>query len=127
MTADLVIRGGLLVDGTGAPARRTDVLLNNGRIEAVGLNLQTPPGTTTVNAEGKTLLPGLFDLHTHVNYPTVGGSTAKACGSTSNPAPWRAPARVMAVMSASTTFGWNCLPAFFCSSSKATSCGRALR
>jgi imidazolonepropionase-like amidohydrolase/dienelactone hydrolase len=72
--APVLLKGGLVFDGTGAPARRADVLMNNGKIEAVGLNLPTPAGTTTVNAEGKLLLPGLFDLHTHVNYPTVGGS-----------------------------------------------------
>ncbi len=70
----ILIKGGAVIDGTGAPARHADVLLQDGRIVAVGLNLKLPPRTTTHIADGKTILPGLFDLHTHVPYATVGGS-----------------------------------------------------
>jgi imidazolonepropionase-like amidohydrolase/dienelactone hydrolase len=66
-----LIRGGTLIDGT---VRQADILLTHGRIEAVGPNLKAPAGSTIVNAEGKSILPGLFDLHTHVPYATVGGS-----------------------------------------------------
>lgn len=68
----ILIRGGTLIDGA---VRQADLLLNNGRIEAIGPNLKAPPGATIVNAHGKSILPGLFDLHTHVSYATVGGST----------------------------------------------------
>lgn len=67
----ILIRGGTLIDGV---ARRADLLINNGRIEAVAANLTAPPGATIVDATGKSVLPGLFDLHTHVPYATVGGS-----------------------------------------------------
>jgi imidazolonepropionase-like amidohydrolase len=43
-----------------------DVLIRGGAIEAVGANLQPPAGTRVIEAAGQTLLPGLFDLHTHL-------------------------------------------------------------
>src|SRR6186713_617619 len=67
----VLIRGGTVIDGT---VRRADVLLNHGYIEAIGQNLKAPAGATIVDATGKSILPGLFDLHTHVPYATVGGS-----------------------------------------------------
>jgi len=67
----ILIRGGTVIDG--AP-RQADILIVNGRIDSVGPNLKAPAGATIVNALGKSILPGLFDLHTHVPYATVGGS-----------------------------------------------------
>jgi imidazolonepropionase-like amidohydrolase len=62
----LAITGAQVIDGTGAPPRRLTVLIEQDRIAAVGENLPIPPGTPAINAEGHTLLPGLFDLHTHL-------------------------------------------------------------
>lgn len=67
----LLIRGGTVIDST---VRQADVLIDNGRITAVGRNLNAPAGATVLDATGKSVLPGLFDLHTHVPYATVGGS-----------------------------------------------------
>jgi N-acyl-D-amino-acid deacylase len=60
---DLVIRDAMVVDGTGAPARRADVGVADGRVAAVG----EVPGPTrrTIDAEGLALLPGWVDVHTH--------------------------------------------------------------
>ncbi|MFN9083884.1 MAG: hypothetical protein ACK5XD_02770, partial [Acidobacteriota bacterium] len=69
----LLIQNATLIDGTGAPPRQADVLVSNGRIVAVGLN-RPAPNSTRLDARGKTLLPGLFDLHTHVQAATVSGS-----------------------------------------------------
>jgi N-acyl-D-aspartate/D-glutamate deacylase len=60
---DLLIRGAEIVDGTGAPARRGDVGVVDGRIAAVGDVDQQ--AAKTVDAEGQTLAPGFVDLHTH--------------------------------------------------------------
>ncbi len=62
----IVIRGARVVDGTGAPAKMATVLIRGNRIEAVGENLTIPTGARVVDATGLTLLPGLFDLHTHL-------------------------------------------------------------
>ena len=59
---DLVIRGGSVVDGTGAPARRADVALEGGRIAAIGERLT---GTRTLDASGCVVAPGFIDIHTH--------------------------------------------------------------
>ena len=44
----------------------TDVLVEDGKISAVGPNLDRPAGTSEIDATGQTLLPGLIDAHVHV-------------------------------------------------------------
>ena len=73
LAQSLLIQNATLIDGTGAPPRLADVLISNGRIVAVGLNLPAP-NSTRLDARGKSLVPGLFDLHTHVQSASVGGS-----------------------------------------------------
>lgn len=69
----LAIIGATLVDGTGAEPRPADVLLRGERIEAVGTDIAIPANARRINAAGMTLMPGLFDLHTHLPYATGGG------------------------------------------------------
>lgn len=69
----VLIRGARVVDGTGAPARVADVLIRNGRIEAVGPDLAAPAGARAIDASGQTLIPGLFDLHTHLSASAATG------------------------------------------------------
>ena len=64
-----LIRGARVFDGTGAPATRSDVLIQGERIVAVGPRLRAPRGARVVNARGMTLIPGLHDLHTHLRAP----------------------------------------------------------
>src|SRR5262245_60312996 len=65
---DLLIRGGTLVDGTGAPARRADVAISDGRVTEVG-TAETPtvdgPARRTLDADGLLVTPGFVDVHTH--------------------------------------------------------------
>jgi N-acyl-D-aspartate/D-glutamate deacylase len=61
---DLVIRGGTVVDGTGAPARVADVTVDRGRITGVG-SFADEPASRTVDAEGLLVTPGWVDIHTH--------------------------------------------------------------
>ena len=60
---DTVIRGGTIVDGTGAPAFVGDVAIDNGIITAVGGT--AGPAKRDVNATGKLVTPGWVDVHTH--------------------------------------------------------------
>lgn len=60
---DLVIRGGTVVDGTGAPARTADVAIDDDRITVVG---RVPArGRAEVEADGALVTPGWVDIHTH--------------------------------------------------------------
>ena len=60
---DLVLRGGILIDGTGAPARTADVGIREGRIVHVGR--VDEPATRTLDADGLRVTPGWVDVHTH--------------------------------------------------------------
>jgi imidazolonepropionase-like amidohydrolase len=69
----IVIRGARVVDGTGAPARAATVVIRGVRIEAVAANASMPAQARVIDAAGQTLLPGLFDLHTHLAASGVTG------------------------------------------------------
>src|SRR5262245_50008348 len=60
---DLVIRGGTVVDGTGAPARVADVAISDGRISEVGAI--GARGRREIAADGAVVTPGFVDIHTH--------------------------------------------------------------
>ena len=60
---DLVIRGGTIVDGTGAPPFVADLAIAQGRIAAIGQDL--PAGRADMAAHGRIVTPGFVDIHTH--------------------------------------------------------------
>jgi N-acyl-D-aspartate/D-glutamate deacylase len=62
MPADIVIRGGAVYDGTGAPGRVADVAIADGVICEIGSNLQ---GERELDASGCAVTPGFIDIHTH--------------------------------------------------------------
>lgn len=61
---DLVIRGGTLVDGTGAPPRSGDLAISNGLIVEVGGRIDAP-GAQEIDADGALVTPGWVDIHSH--------------------------------------------------------------
>jgi N-acyl-D-amino-acid deacylase len=63
---DLIVRGGLVVDGTGAPGRRLDVAITGGRIAALGADLGE--AGREIDATGLVVAPGFIDIHTHSDY-----------------------------------------------------------
>ena len=64
MKCDTLIRTASVLDGTGAAAQVLDVAVDQGRICAVGLNLDFR-ASAQVDAKGLTLVPGFIDVHTH--------------------------------------------------------------
>jgi imidazolonepropionase-like amidohydrolase len=90
MTGSFAIAGATLVDGTGhAPVADSVVIIRNGRIVAAGPRNQVPipHGLKVVNASGQTLLPGLWEMHTHYSgiefgpaLLAAGITTARDCG-----------------------------------------------
>jgi N-acyl-D-aspartate/D-glutamate deacylase len=60
-----VIRGGTVVDGTGGPSRRADVLIEGTRITRIGPDVGAPAGATLIDAAEMLVTPGFVDLHTH--------------------------------------------------------------
>jgi N-acyl-D-amino-acid deacylase len=60
----LLLRGGTVIDGTGAPRFEADVRIEGERIVALGANLE-PQGALVLDASGKIVAPGFIDVHTH--------------------------------------------------------------
>src|SRR5947209_2692351 len=59
-----LVRGALIVDGTGTPATVRDLRVRDGRIQAVG-SLTPEPGDKIIDGRGKVLAPGFIDIHNH--------------------------------------------------------------
>ncbi|HEX3796516.1 MAG TPA: amidohydrolase family protein [Acidimicrobiales bacterium] len=60
--ADIVIRGGTVIDGTGSPGQQADVAVQGGRIVGIGSGLS---GRRQLDASGQVVSPGFIDIHTH--------------------------------------------------------------
>src|SRR5947207_5817328 len=64
MAWSLLLRGGSVVDGSGAPARRADVAVEGERIAAVAPAL-AGQADRVIDATGKVVAPGFIDMHSH--------------------------------------------------------------
>jgi imidazolonepropionase-like amidohydrolase len=67
------IRAGTLIDGTGgAPVRNAVILVQGGRITAVGPSVAVPSGAAVIDLSAFTVLPGFIDAHVHLAGHTIG-------------------------------------------------------
>ena len=74
--ADLVLRGAVLHDGTGARAREVDVAVTGDRISEVGPRL--PAGTEEIDLRGLALAPGFIDIHSHADLSLLVNNRAES-------------------------------------------------
>lgn len=71
MTDELLVFGGSLIDGTGAPARPADLLLRDGRVAAILERGALEPGQggrAALDARGLVVAPGFIDIHSHSDF-----------------------------------------------------------
>lgn len=95
---DLLIRGGRVADGSGAPLVEADVAIRDGHIAAVG-DLSAAQAAETIDATDRVVAPGFIDMHTHSEYAllkdgrglskTQQGVTLEIFGEGSSPGPRR--------------------------------------
>lgn len=74
---DVIIRGGQVLDGTGAAAVRADLGIRGDRIAAVG-QLTGQAARQVIDATGLVVAPGFIDLHTHSEMPLLADGTAQS-------------------------------------------------
>src|SRR5262249_36567431 len=67
MTWDILIRGGMLIDGSGAAGVRADLAIADGRIAALGPSL-TGDADKIIDADGLAVTPGFIDIKTHSDF-----------------------------------------------------------
>ena len=72
-SAPVLISGATVLTGTGTRLDDADVLLQDGKIAAIGTGLAAPAGAVRVDGSGKWVTPGLIDIHSHLGvYPSPG-------------------------------------------------------
>jgi N-acyl-D-amino-acid deacylase len=64
---DILIRGGQVIDGTGAPGRAADVAIRAGRIAAIEAN-RAESANRVIDGHGCVVAPGFIDIHTHSDF-----------------------------------------------------------
>ena len=80
------IRAGNLIDGTGAaPMKNAVILVQDGRITAVGTNVPVPSGASVIDLSGETVLPGFIDAHVHLASHVIGDGDWQHAGLTELP------------------------------------------
>ena len=74
-----IIKNGRIIDGTGSPAVKGSVLVEEGRISALGANADaradTLPNLKSIDATGQTVMPGLIDTHCHLSFDDAGSNS----------------------------------------------------
>jgi dihydroorotase len=76
----ILIRGGRVIDPSQEHDDIADLLLTDGKVEAMGVGLGAPDGAEILEAERLTVAPGLVDLHVHLREPGAEGAETVASG-----------------------------------------------
>src|SRR6187200_603315 len=77
MAADLIVRDGLIVDGTGTAPFRGDVAVEGGKITAVG-DVDGTQAERVIEAAGRVVCPGFVDPHSHSDFTILTNPTAQS-------------------------------------------------
>lgn len=64
-TPDIILRGGLVIDGSGLPGVNRDIAIKGDRILSIGGAIQAGPKTRIIDVSNKIICPGFIDLHSH--------------------------------------------------------------
>ncbi|MHA1357911.1 MAG: N-acyl-D-amino-acid deacylase family protein [Candidatus Helarchaeota archaeon] len=73
----VLIKNGLIVDGTGAPGYKADVLIENDKIKAIAENLEAE-NAEIIDASDKVVTPGFIDIHNHADFNIYDVNTAES-------------------------------------------------
>ncbi|HVX43684.1 MAG TPA: amidohydrolase family protein [Mycobacteriales bacterium] len=73
----LLLSGGTVIDGTGGPPRRADVLIESGRIARIEPGIEQP-GIPQIDVTGKIVCPGFVDIHTHSDLTVLATPLARS-------------------------------------------------
>ena len=76
MIYDKLVRGGMVIDGTGSPWFRADIGIQNGRIAHIG-RLSAARATEVLDADGLYVAPGFVDIHSHGDHSVVANPEAR--------------------------------------------------
>lgn len=72
---DILIKNGTVITITDGVKENTDVLISNGKIKSIGKDLSAGSSVRVVDAEGKFVMPGIIDAHSHIALETVNEAT----------------------------------------------------
>ena len=74
---DVLFKNGTVLTVTNGTMENTDVLVRDGKISRVGKNLRAPNGVETVDIQGKFLMPGIIDAHSHIAGSAINEGTSQ--------------------------------------------------
>ena len=74
---DLILKGGLIIDGSGAPSYEADLAVSNGKISAIG-KFDSTEAREIIDVSGLTVSPGFVDMHTHSDFTLIADGRAQS-------------------------------------------------
>ncbi len=74
---DVLIKNGTLLTITDGTLENTDILVQNGKISKIGKNIKAPKGVDVIDADGKFVMPGIIDAHSHIAGTSINEGTSQ--------------------------------------------------